>query len=791
MNRTPVRLRVSLSLIAFLLLWPAIAEAQLTAVDVQTVINQAVSRAVVISPNAVIAVTDREGNVLAIWSVNGAPPTALEISSCVSKAGSASYLSSNQNAFTTRTAGFIIQQHFPPGVRNVPPGPLVGVGLSNLFSSDINKFRAPGSVISFSSSPGLTIVPVFGTSLDGSPGGVPLYKDGRLVGGIGVTGDGVPGPLVFRSQNPFTFIGDYDKDEDIALAGQKGFRPSPSIEANNVYINGIALPYVLSPTPDIVSGTFMQGAPAPGFPVMGAPPPFPYPLATFGGVQGEIRQPITSDPLPGTINGQPRLTAAEVARIIDFAADRARTTRAGIRLPIGVPMQVFITVVNFPNDPTIGPTVLGTFRTGEATFFSWDVAVQKARTAVGFSNNFLAMSTRTVGFLAQTKYPPGLDVQDPGPYFGLQEQFSGFNRAALPDFVLDASGLDARFPNGITIFPGGFPLYRNGQLIGAIGISGDGVDQDDIVGASGTHDFLAAFAIRADQFAYLGARLPYAKFPRDPDGTDGSVEEPPFSVAAEKLANISTRVAAGTGDNRLIGGFIISGSAPKKVIVRAIGPSLGQFGVSSALADPTLELRNAAGGILASNDNWADSQASEINATTIAPTHDLESAIIRTLTPGAYTALVDGKNGETGTALVEVYDLSPTSNSTLGNISTRGAVGPQSDVMIGGFIISGMTGNTRVLVRTVAPSLVSAGINDAMPDPTLELRDGNGFLIAANDNWREGPEVEIQESKLAPANDLESAIITTLPSGPYTAVIHERNGASGIGLFEVYNLQDP
>jgi len=227
------------------------------------------------------------------------------------------------------------------------------------------------------------------------------------------------------------------------------------------------------------------------------------------------------------------------------------------------------------------------------------------------------------------------------------------------------------------------------------------------------------------------------------------------------------------------------------VIVRAMGPSLGQFGVSSALADPTLELRNAAGTILASNDNWADSQQSEINATTIAPTHELESAIIRTLSPGAYTALVDGKNGETGTALIEVYDLSPTSNSTLGNISTRGAVGPQSDVMIGGFIISGTTGNTRVLVRTVAPSLVSAGISDAMPDPTLELRDGNGVLIAANDNWREGPEVEIQESKLAPANDLESAIITTLPSGPYTAVIHERNGASGIGLFEVYNLENP
>src|SRR5438105_15482040 len=188
------------------------AFAQLTAADVQTIINHAVTPAVQVAPNSLIAVTDREGYVVGIWNVAGGEPTPTQIANAVSKAGTAAFLSSNHNAFTSRTAGFIIQQHFPPGVRNSAPGPLVGVGLSNLFFSDTNKFKAPGSIPVFSSTPGLSIIPVPLTSLDGAPGGVPLYKNGQLVGGIGVTGDGTPPPIPgFRDENPLVFVDGYDK----------------------------------------------------------------------------------------------------------------------------------------------------------------------------------------------------------------------------------------------------------------------------------------------------------------------------------------------------------------------------------------------------------------------------------------------------------------------------------------------------------------------------------------------------------------------------------------------------
>jgi uncharacterized protein GlcG (DUF336 family) len=243
----------------------------------------------------------------------------------------------------------------------------------------------------------------------------------------------------------------------------------------------------------------------------------------MGGVTGELRQPIIADSSLVPL-GAARLSATEVTNILAAAANRARTTRAGIRLPRGTAAQVFITVVNNPNSNGVPPTVLGTFCTSpDTTRFSWDVAVQKARTAVFFSATNRAYSARTVGYLAQSLYPPGIDGTQPGLFFGMQERFSIITPTSITatnpvnGAVFNTeTNVNPNLPNGITIFPGGFPLYRNGILIGAIGVSGDGVDQDDLIAASGASLFLAPVPIRADQTQYRGTRLPFAKFPRNP-----------------------------------------------------------------------------------------------------------------------------------------------------------------------------------------------------------------------------------------------------------------------------------
>jgi hypothetical protein len=246
-----------------------------------------------------------------------------------------------------------------------------------------------------------------------------------------------------------------------------------------------------------------------------------------------------------------------------------------------------------------------------------------------------------------------------------------------------------------------------------------------------------------------------------------------------------------TGNNVGIGGFIITGTGTKNVIVRGIGPSLTQLGIPDALADPVLELHGPSGFTTVTNDNWQDDpiQATLIMAAGLAPTNTLESAIDATLNPGAYTAIVSGKNNTSGVGLVEVYDLSQAVLAKLGNISTRALVGTGGDIVIAGFILGGNSGNDRIVVRGIGPSLTAVGVTNALANPTLELRNGNGVLLMSDDDWQDDPTqaAELMAAGLAPTNPLESAMATTLAPGVYTALLSGVNNGTGVGLVEVYD----
>lgn len=257
---------------------------------------------------------------------------------------------------------------------------------------------------------------------------------------------------------------------------------------------------------------------------------------------------------------------------------------------------------------------------------------------------------------------------------------------------------------------------------------------------------------------------------------------PPQSV---RFGDISTRGSVGTGDRVLIGGFIIGGTQQKRVLLRAIGPSLTSFGVAGAMANPSLELHGSNGGLIASNDDWIDSQDEEqIIDSGLAPANSLEAAIVRTLPAGAYTAIVRGANDTSGIALVEVYDLDSTVDSKLINLSTRGFVGTDDNVMIGGLIVQGAEG-TNTLIRAIGPSLSLPGV---LADPTLELHDGNGTTVAANDNWKDTQKTQIVATTIPPEDDAESAIVTTLQPGAYTTIVRGKNNTIGLALVEVYQL---
>ncbi|HEX8458799.1 MAG TPA: heme-binding protein [Pyrinomonadaceae bacterium] len=539
-----------------------ITAGNLTTGDVQNVIAQAVSAAVAIGRPVTVAVVDKEGNPLGVFKMTGAPDrtqfkgnagfnqepndpatglvaVGLEGTNLVpalkpvpraaiTKAGTAAFFSTQGNAFTPRTAGFIIQEHIPPGVDFRPGGPLYGVQFSQLPCSDIKV-------------PGLP----FGLSAD--PGAVPLYKNGVHVGAVGIEGDG--------AYTVDRIPADFDKpfEEVIAVAAGRGYEPPPLIRGDNILVDGVRLPYVNvtdndAPRPATIPFASLPGAVDPDFPIRGAQPSAFVPFK-LGPVEGAVD--LRFFPFTGSVSGSPNaLTASDVTTILTQAAIQADGTRAAIRQPLGSPARVSITVVD-----TEG-RVLGIFRTFDAPVFGFDVSAQKARTATLFSrsnagallrgagmgtyvdraaadgvmlNGTVAFSDRAVGFLHRPFFPDGINGEPPGPFSTGIGQWSIFNVGLQLDLVkrnieLTLAGVPnlpctsiPNVPNGLQIFAGAVPLYKNGELVGAVGISGDGIDQDDIIASAGSRGYTSPAQIRADQLIIRGTRLPFVKFPRSPN----------------------------------------------------------------------------------------------------------------------------------------------------------------------------------------------------------------------------------------------------------------------------------
>jgi hypothetical protein len=288
-------------------------------------------------------------------------------------------------------------------------------------------------------------------------------------------------------------------------------------------------------------------------------------------------------------------------------------------------------------------------------------------------------------------------------------------------------------------------------------------------------------------FAHLiGIHFPYRTTINDDDRA--YLRTLGYAPPPGKLLNISTRMRVQTGDAVLICGFIITGTDSKTIMIRGIGPSLTGLGVPDALQNPTLTLFQG-DTELEMNDDWFETNADEKRATGLQPVFSTESAILRTLAPGSYTAIVRGKNNTSGIGVVEVYDLSAASDSKLANVSTRGFVETGDNAMIGGFIAGHpSSANIDIIVRAIGPSLVAFGVPDTLQDPMLALHDGNGALVAENDNWRETNEAAISASGFAPGNNAESAILISRPPGNTTAIVRGKNGGIGNALVEVYRL---
>jgi len=533
---------------------PAATAGTLTTSEVQTIIAQAVSAAASLNRAVTVAVTDKEANVLGVFKMTGAPATTqlrgggpgpsltpdpitgfvgtgLDGSvvpaklAAISKAGTAALFSTRGNAFTSRTAGFIIQEHLPAGVDFKSAGPLYGVQFSSLPCSDIKM-------------PGLPL------GLSGDPGSAPIYKNGEAVGGVGIEGDGI----YTVDRNPAD--SDQPFEETIAVSAIKGFEGPTLIRGDNILVDGIRLAYlnvVNAPAPATIAFGSLPGAVDPLFPIRGAQPS-QFTPAVAGGIAGEVDTrffPFTGSPTV-TANS---LTAADVNTIISHAAQQANITRAAIRQPLGSNARVTIAVVDQNG------VVLGVFRQTDAPVFGFDVSVQKARTAAFYSganagavlraagfgsyvtraaadglrlDGSVAFTDRAGGFLHRPFFPDGINNTAAGPFSTEINNWSVFNLGLQLDLiktnlqtVLGGGAAPCtsipNLPNGIQIFPGSMPLYKNGVLVGAIGISGDGVDQDDLIAAGGGAGFAPPINIRSDQVTVRGVRLPFLKFPRSPN----------------------------------------------------------------------------------------------------------------------------------------------------------------------------------------------------------------------------------------------------------------------------------
>ncbi|HEX3356267.1 MAG TPA: heme-binding protein [Tepidisphaeraceae bacterium] len=504
----------------------------LTKSDVQRILAAAASQAL---PTQIISVVDLDGQILGVVAMSkaktkGAPldqfgqtdPLISTLVKSISRARTGAFFESHQDAFTTRTARFIIQDNFPQGVPNTGGGPLYGVQFSSLPGSDIYS----------------------GPAISGDPGGIPLFKNGVPVGGIGVAGDGsdrltrsdlpydpktLPNPSkpITASVNLYDGTEEHDQDEQVALAGAGGFMAPKLIQATNIFVGGLRFPFTVdvaaSGKPQqtldqiIASGesrlvqatksnalialttlpysaqTSVQPRSSPGSSF--------FPTTTMGGITGTLKNMDNQTAganqfgfVSGATTEGQHLSVKNVKQVINEAVAQALETRADIRQPIGVPMRVYVTVVDTQGN------LLGAFQMQDATNFSFDVAVQKARTAAFFSDDTHAFSTRTMGFISQQFFPAGINKGSQGPLYHIQNTLSlGGNFGIANRSAMTPKGNEVNpLRNGITIFPGGAPLYKSGILVGAIGISGDGVDQDDIIAFDGAKKFQSSKAIRSD-----------------------------------------------------------------------------------------------------------------------------------------------------------------------------------------------------------------------------------------------------------------------------------------------------